>query len=222
VPLVALAIVMDTELLPWSPEAVRRAALLLEAGEVVAFPTETVYGLGARADQPQAVRRIYEAKGRPLTVPLIVHLTSKSAALPLAGAWSAAANKLADAFWPGSVTLVVQRAAVVIDEVTAGGETVALRVPSHPVARQLLASCDFPIVAPSANPYGAAPPRSGDEVLRGLGGRIPMILDAGPVGAAAGDRPSPSTIVDVTCEPPVVLRDGAVSRDELLTVVTVA
>jgi len=212
---------MDTEILPWSIEAVRRAALLLEAGEVVAFPTETVYGLGARADHPQAVRRIYEAKGRPHSVPLIVHLTGKSAALPLAAVWSAAANKLADAFWPGSVTLVVKRASVVIDEVTAGGDTVALRVPSHPVARQLLESCDFPIVAPSANPYGAGPPRTGEEVLRGLGGRISLIVDAGPVGVADAARPSPSTIVDVTCEPPVVLRDGAVSRDELLSIVAV-
>ncbi|MBW2523883.1 MAG: threonylcarbamoyl-AMP synthase [Deltaproteobacteria bacterium] len=205
-----------------SEAAVARAAALLAAGEVVAFPTETVYGLGARADDPRAVRRIYLAKGRPPSVPLIVHLTGKPAALPLAAVWSAAANKLADAFWPGSVTLVVQRADSVIDEVTAGRDTVALRVPSHPVARQLLEACDFPVVAPSANSFGERPPRTAAEVMAGLGGRIPLILDGGAVGRAASERPAPSTIVDVTSEPPVVLRDGAVSRAELGAVVTVA
>lgn len=213
---------MRTELAPWTDAAIQRAAALLEADRPVAFPTETVYGLGARVDSAVAVRRIYEAKGRPESRPLIVHLLGREQAPAFAARWCSRADALARRFWPGPVTLVLERAAAVLDEVAAGGSTVALRVPSHPAARQLLGACSFAIAAPSANRFGGPPPRSGQAVLRALDGRIPFILDAGELPALSPPRPPVSTIVDLTRRPAVVLRDGAVSRDELREVIDLA
>ena len=184
---------MDTEVLGRDAEAIARAVDLLGAGQPVAFPTETVYGLGARADDAAAVARVYAAKGRPSDKPLIVHVATVARARVLSGAWDETAEALARAFWPGPLTLVLPQAAAVCSAVTAGTGTVALRAPAHPLALALLEACVFPVAAPSANPSGAPPPTTAAEVLAGLGGRIPLILDGGPTSARV-----PSTIVDLT------------------------
>ncbi|HEV7591193.1 MAG TPA: L-threonylcarbamoyladenylate synthase, partial [Longimicrobium sp.] len=132
-------------------EAVRQAAEVLRRGGLVAFPTETVYGLGAHALDPAAVERIYRAKGRPAYNPLIVHVATVDAARALSSAWPAAADRLAERFWPGPLTLVVPRAATIPDSVSAGLPTVGVRVPAHPVAHALLAAAGIPVAAPSAN-----------------------------------------------------------------------
>ncbi|HVK64943.1 MAG TPA: L-threonylcarbamoyladenylate synthase [Polyangium sp.] len=203
--------VIRTELLPFDPPAVARAAALLRGKRLVAFPTETVYGLGARADEPTAVRRIFEAKGRPATNPLIVHVANVAEARALALDFPPAAERLAELFWPGPLTLVVtRRPGAVADEVAAGGSTVAIRVPAAPVARALLEACRLPIAAPSANRTTSLSPTTAEHVLKSLGGRIPLVLDGGPCRHGIE-----STIVDVSRSPAVLLRPGAVSLDEL-------
>jgi len=213
---------MRTEVVVCNAVGLARAAALLRAGELVAFPTETVYGLGARADQAEAVRKIFVAKGRPESRPLILHLASAEHAPAYVARWTAQAQALAQRFWPGPLTLVLERGPSIIDEVTAGGPTVALRVPAHPAALELLRACDFAVAAPSANLFGASPPRSGAEVLQGLGGRIAFVLDAGPIAEAVGGRPNGalgSTIVDLTCTPAKVLRYGALAATEIASVI---
>jgi len=207
-----------TEVLPFSSAAIAHAADLLRAGAVVAFPTETVYGLGARADDSAAVRRIFEAKGRPSTNPLIVHVVDVDAARQLVVDFPLAAARLAAAFWPGPVTLVLpRRSGVVADEVVAGGDTIALRVPASPAARELLEATRLPLAAPSANCSMSISPTTAEHVVKSLDGRIPLVIDAGPCSCGIE-----STIVDVTCTPAVVLRPGAVSLDALRAVVDVA
>ena len=183
-----------------------RAASLLRAGEVVAFPTETVYGLGADELNAAAVERIYAAKGRPAHNPIIVHVADVTAARPLVTAWPDAAARLAARFWPGPLTVVLPRAAVIPAIVTAGATTVAIRVPAHPVAQALLRAVGRPIAAPSANASGRVSPTCAEHVRLSLGGRIPMILDG-------GDCPGgiESTVVDLTAAPPRLLRPGLVS-----------
>lgn len=208
---------MRTEVLPFDPDAVAHAADLLRAGEVVAFPTETVYGLGARADDAQAVRRIFEAKGRPSTNPLIVHVVDVEAARALAVDFPPAAERLAAAFWPGPLTLVLKRrSGVVVDDVVAGGDTIAVRVPASPAARALLEATRLPLAAPSANRSMSISPTTAEHVVKSLEGRIPLVLDAGPCRCGIE-----STIVDVTQTPAVLLRPGAVSPDALRAVVEV-
>jgi L-threonylcarbamoyladenylate synthase len=198
--------------------AARATALdLLREGACVAFPTETVYGLGARFDDEEAVQRIFIAKGRPADKPLIVHVVDETGARAVAGAWPEAAARLAAAFWPGPLTLVVPRGARVPDVVSAGGSTVALRATSHPVARALIEAVGTPLAAPSANPSGAPPPTTAAEVLAGLAGKIPLVIDGGVTPHA-----TPSTLLDVTVVPCRVLRDGAVSRAELARHVALA
>lgn len=206
---------MQTELQPCTDGSIARAAELLAAGQPVAFPTETVYGLGARVDDAQAVRRIYAAKGRPESRPLIVHLRAATGAPSFAADWPAAAAMLARRFWPGPLTIVVPRAATVLDEVAAGGQTVALRVPAHPVAQRLLDACGCAVAAPSANRFGEPPPRSGQDVLRALDGRIPLVLDAGSLPPLHPSLPSVSTIVDLSCTPAQLLRVGAIPVADL-------
>lgn len=202
---------MRTEILPLNPAAVAHAADLLRAGSIVAFPTETVYGLGARADDSHAVRRIFEAKGRPATNPLIVHVTDVAAAQKLAADFPSQAERLAKAFWPGPLTLVLKwRPGAVADDVVAGGDTVAVRVPASTAARALLDACRLPLAAPSANRSTAVSPTTAQHVLKSLDGRIPLVLDAGP--CACGIE---STIVDVTRDPAVLLRPGAISLEAL-------
>jgi len=180
-----------------------RAASLLRAGDLVAFPTETVYGLGADARNSAAVARIFEAKGRPRFNPLIVHLPDALSARRIAR-FNAEADRLADAFWPGALTLVlpVSAGAGLSDLVTAGLETVALRVPDHPVARGLLQRVGGPVAAPSANPSGAVSPTRAGHVLDGLGDRIAAVVDGGPCPIGVE-----STIVGFAPDP-VLLRPG--------------
>ena len=202
---------MKTRRLPLSDAAIREAAATLVAGGLVAFPTETVYGLGARADRGDAVRRIFAAKGRPSGNPLIVHVADRDGARALAKEWSALADALAEAFWPGPLTLVVTRAeGAVADEVTAGGPTVAVRVPAHPAALALLREARVPVAAPSANRSTTISPTTADHVQKTLDGAIEVVLDAGPTGFGIE-----STIVDVTRSPMRLLRHGAVPLSAL-------
>lgn len=188
-------------------EAIRRAAGLLARGGLVAIPTETVYGLAALALEPAAVRRIFEAKGRPARNPLIVHVPGIDAARGLASEWTPAAERLARRFWPGPLTIVVRKAAIVPDVVTAGGDTVAIRCPSHPVARRLLELLGRPIAAPSANLSLGVSPTTAAHVATSLGDRVDLILDAGPC-----ERGIESTVVDCSAAPARLLRPGPVDR----------
>jgi L-threonylcarbamoyladenylate synthase len=194
--------------------AIVEAVAVLRAGGLVAFPTETVYGLGADAANPAAVARIFAAKGRPADHPLIVHLASSADAAAWAGAWPAAARALAEAFWPGPLTLVVPRAAGVPDAVTGGQDTVALRVPSHPVARELLRRFGGGVAAPSANRYGRISPTLAAHVREELGDRVDLVLDGG-----ACELGLESTIVGVEGEVVTLLRPGRITRAEVEGVV---
>ena len=205
---------MTTELLPFSDRAIDRAVELLAAEQPVAFPTETVYGLGARIARERAVQGVYEAKGRPRSKPLIIHVADVASARGLAADWSDAAERLAQSFWPGPLTLVVARSVAVPLAAAAGGNTIAVRAPAHPVAQQLLAACDFVIAAPSANPSGAAPPTTAEQVLEGLAGRIPLIIDGG-----ATTLGTPSTIVDGSGGKARLIRAGAINRPAIDEVV---
>jgi L-threonylcarbamoyladenylate synthase len=192
------------------PAAIRLAAGALRRGELVAFPTETVYGLGACALDPAAVARIFAAKGRPSYNPLIVHLADADAARALAAQWSEAAERLAERFWPGPLTLVVPRRAEVPDAVTAGLPSVALRVPAHPVAHALLREAGIPVAAPSANRSTEVSPTTAAHVERSLGGRVGLILDGGPTPVGIE-----STVVSLAGRVPTLLRPGTVSIEEL-------
>jgi L-threonylcarbamoyladenylate synthase len=193
---------------------IARAAEILRRGGLVAFPTETVYGLGAHALDQEAVGRIFIAKGRPAYNPLIVHVPDESAARVLAQAWPDAAARLAQRFWPGPLTLVVPKADAVPDVVTAGGPTVALRAPAHPVALALLREAGIPLAAPSANRSTRLSPTRAEHVLGGLEGRIDMVLDAGPTPGGIE-----STVLDVTTSPPRVLRPGLITPGEIEAVI---
>src|SRR3954466_9408748 len=176
---------MQTDVVPVDagrpqPEVIERAAAVLRGGGLVAFPTETVYGLGANALDAAAVARIFVAKGRPAHNPLILHVAERCQARELVRSWPEAADKLATRFWPGPLTLVLPRTAAVPDVVTGGGPTVALRVPAHPVALALIKACGVPIPAPSANRPSQLSPTHAVQVQRGLEGRIDLILDGGP------------------------------------------
>jgi L-threonylcarbamoyladenylate synthase len=196
-----------TQVMEAGAKAIVHAARVLADGELVAFPTETVYGLGADATSGVAVARLYEAKGRPSFNPLIAHVTDATAARALAR-FDAAAERLAAAFWPGPLTLVLPKLAgcPVTELATAGLDTIAVRAPSHPVARALLDAFDRPLVAPSANRSGHVSPTTAQHVLADLGGRIALIIDAGatPMGVE-------STII-ACVDRPVLLRPGALPR----------
>ena len=179
------------------------AADLLRAGRLVAFPTETVYGLGANALDPVAVAGIFVAKGRPSTNPLIVHVPSTEAARDLVTAWPPTAELLAARFWPGPLTLVLPRRSIVPDAVTAGGRTVAIRVPAHRVALALLAETGLPLAAPSANRANRLSPTTAQHVLADLDGRIDAIIDGGPTTGGIE-----STVVDLSGDRPRLLRPG--------------
>ncbi|TWT42114.1 Threonylcarbamoyl-AMP synthase [Phycisphaerae bacterium RAS1] len=193
---------------------IARAADVIRRGGLVAFPTETVYGLGGDALDAAAVLRIFEAKGRPSGNPIIVHSADADAARALAGEWPRVADRLADHFWPGPLTLVVWKPATIPDAVTAGGPTVGLRVPSHAVAAALLRESGRPIAAPSANRAMHLSPTLPEHVLKDLDGRIDLLLDGGPTMGGIE-----STVVDVTVTPPQVLRPGPVSRAMLEDVI---
>lgn len=192
-------------------EGMRTAVALLARGDLVALPTETVYGLAADAGNPRAVAAIFEAKGRPLFNPLIVHCADARMAATFAR-MPAAAECLADAFWPGPLTLVLARRedARLADLVTAGLDTVALRVPAHPVAAEILHRLGRPVAAPSANPSGRVSPTTADHVLDGLSGRIAAVVDAGP--CAVGVE---STIVGFAAGEPTLLRPGGLPAEAI-------
>jgi L-threonylcarbamoyladenylate synthase len=201
---------------PEAPDAavLAQAAELLRAGQLVAFPTETVYGLGGNALDAGAVARIYGAKGRPAYNPLIVHVADISAARRLVSRWPDSATRLAERWWPGPLTLVLPKGHGIPDLVTAGLPTVALRVPAHPVAAALLREVGLPLAAPSANRSGEVSPTTAAHVVRSLGGRVPLILDAGPTPVGIE-----STVVDLSGNVPVLLRPGIIGRDELAGVI---
>jgi L-threonylcarbamoyladenylate synthase len=196
------------------PAVLAHAAELWRDGKLVAFPTETVYGLGAHALDPQAVARIYEAKGRPAWNPVIVHVASVDAARALTTGWSPQADALAEHFWPGPLTLVLPRISAIPDAVTAGLDTVGLRVPSHPVALALLEASGLPIAAPSANRFTELSPTSAAHVERTLGDRVDLIVDGGP--ATVGIE---STVLDISGAVPRLLRPGGISVDALEAVI---
>ncbi|NOD64083.1 MULTISPECIES: L-threonylcarbamoyladenylate synthase [unclassified Ruegeria] len=199
-----------TQELTADPDGIARAADLLRQGLLVALPTETVYGLGGDARNGEAVASIYEAKGRPSFNPLIAHVASVSAAQRFVQ-WSDQAEQLARAFWPGPLTLVLplREGHGISSLVTAGLDTLAVRVPAHPTARALLTAFDGPIAAPSANPSGQISPTTADHVWSGLGGRIAAILDAGPCGVGVE-----STIVGLAGQP-TLLRPGGVALEQI-------
>jgi L-threonylcarbamoyladenylate synthase len=190
--------------------AVRRATQLLRAGEVVVLPTETVYGLAANALNPNAVLKIFEIKQRPERNPVIVHVASLEMARACASAWPSSAERLAGAFWPGPLTLVLPRAREIPDSVTAGGDTVGIRWPGHPFIQAVIRSCGFPLAAPSANVSNQVSPTRAGHVQRTLGGRVPLIIDGGQ--AQVGIE---STVVDVTANPARILRPGMIHEDSL-------
>lgn len=206
---------MHTELCQADDASIRRAAALLRAGELVAFPTETVYGLGADALNAEASARIFAAKGRPADNPLIAHIAGESGLAGLiAGEPCACARALMRAFWPGPMTLIFPKSPRVPREVTAGLDTVAVRMPSHPVARALISAAQTPIAAPSANRSGRPSPTTAAHVLEDMEGRIPLILDGGPCEVGLE-----STVVDVTGARPRILRPGGVTLEMLEGVV---
>ena len=193
---------------------VRRAAQILRAGGLVAFPTETVYGLGADASSAKAIARLYAVKGRPADHPVIVHFASADQAFQWAGAVPDSARALAKKFWPGPLTLILKRGKAAKDFVTGGQDTVGLRVPSHPVAHELLKEFAGGIAAPSANRFGMVSPTTAAHVRQDLGKDVELVLEGGP--SQVGIE---STIVDLSSGTPVLLRPGHIARTELESVI---
>lgn len=194
-------------------ELIRQAAAIIRSGGLVAFPTETVYGLGADGLNPQAVRRIFAAKGRPVDNPLILHVAKQEEVFRLARQVDERAQKLMTLFWPGPLTLVLPKATQIPAEVTAGLDTVALRMPRHPVALALIEASGVPLAAPSANRSGYPSPTTGRHVYADLGGRIEAVLESGPTGVGLE-----STVLDLSGEVPVILRPGGITQEDLAAV----
>ncbi len=195
-------------------ERIAQAAALLRAGKLVAFPTETVYGLGADATNAEAVAGIFAAKGRPYSDPLIVHIADASWLARVARDVPPLALAVAARFWPGPLTLVLPRAKGIPPVVAAGGDTVGVRAPSHPIAQQLLRLADKPVAAPSANRFMGVSPTTARHVLADLDGRIDAILDGGPTSVGVE-----STVIDLTRQPPRILRPGGVTLEALRAVI---
>lgn len=195
------------------PRAVAAAAAMIRAGGLVAFPTETVYGLGANALDRKAVKRIFAVKGRPDDNPLIVHIAERAEITSLVRDLPPQAEKLIGLFWPGSLTLVLPRSGRVLPAVTAGLDKVAVRMPAHPVALALIREAGVPVAAPSANTSGRPSPTTAAHVLEDLDGRIEAVLDGGPVPVGVE-----STVLDLTVSPPVILRPGGVTGKQLAAV----
>lgn len=188
----------------------KEAALLIKQNEIVAFPTETVYGLGANAHSNDAVEKIFQAKGRPSDNPLIVHIASVEQLTKLVKQVPPIAEKLIKAFWPGPLTLVLEKGEGIADKVTAGLSTVAVRMPDHPVAIQLIKEANVPVAAPSANVSGKPSPTTATHVWEDLNGKIAGIVDGGATGVGVE-----STVLDLTLETPMILRPGGVTREQI-------
>ncbi len=195
------------------PDALAQAAALLRAGEVVGMPTETVYGLAANALDGVAVAKIFEAKGRPQDNPLIVHIADKEQIHTLARTVPESAQKLAEAFWPGPLTIILPRADCIPHEVSAGLDTVGIRLPSHPIARALIREAGVPLAAPSANTSGRPSTTTSGHVMEDLNGKIPAIVEGGP--CAVGVE---STVVSLAGDKPRLLRPGGISLEQLESV----
>jgi L-threonylcarbamoyladenylate synthase len=209
---------MITEIIPTHTpqlfaEAVHHAVDLLRAGEVVALPTETVYGLAANAMDEHAVAKIFQVKGRPAHNPLIVHVASQVMARRCVAEFPSLAEKLAEAFWPGPLTMVLPRAKKIPVNVTAGGKTVGIRWPSHPFIQAVIRECGFPLAAPSANLSNRVSPTNADHVHAQLSGKIPLIIDGGQ--SQVGIE---STVLDLSVSPPVILRPGMIHAESLAAV----
>jgi L-threonylcarbamoyladenylate synthase len=203
--------VRHAQVLPASdPESIRFAAEIIRVGGLVAFPTETVYGLGANALDPEAVARVFEVKQRPSFDPLIVHIAECATLDLLVQAMSLDDRRLMDAFWPGPLTVVLPTRESVLDIVTAGLSTIAIRMPSHPVAQALIREAGVPIAAPSANPFGYVSPTCAQHVLDGLGDRVDLILDGGPCPIGVE-----STIVAMNGTWPELLRPGSITLAQI-------
>ena len=193
-----------------SEQDIGKAAEILRAGGLVAFPTETVYGLGADASNPSAVKKIFAAKGRPADHPVIVHIADMSELKHWAAEVPRAAWLLAEKFWPGPLTMVLKRSPHVNDLISGGQNTIGLRVPGHPVAQQLLKAFGGGIAAPSANKFGRLSPTTAEHVREELGNAVDIVLDGGPCEVGIE-----STIVDLTREPPAILRPGRVNAQHI-------
>jgi L-threonylcarbamoyladenylate synthase len=191
-----------------------KAAELIRAGKLVAFPTETVYGLGANALDPAAIEKIYAAKGRPATSPLIVHVASIEMARSLVREWPERARKLVAKFWPGPLTLVLPKQPHVPDRLTASLDTVGVRMPAHPIALELIREAGVPIAAPSANPFTQLSPTTAQHVRDALGGHVAMVLDGGP--SQVGIE---STVLSLAGPDAVLLRPGMISRADIEAVI---
>ena len=211
---------METQLLSTDTEegfneALELAVAQLRQGEVVAVPTETVYGLAANALEASSVEKIFTAKDRPAQNPIIVHVSSESMARDCVAQWPESAGKLANAFWPGPLTLVLPKADTIPGNVVAGGTTVGVRWPGHPFIQQLITACDFPLAAPSANLSNHISPPSAEHVKSQMEGRIPLIIDGGP--AQVGIE---STVVDLSGDSVRVLRPGMISMEAIEAVLS--
>lgn len=191
-------------------DELKEAAQILRDGGLVAFPTETVYGLGGNALDEKAAGKIYAAKGRPSDNPLIAHVSCAAEVTPLVKYIPEAGQKLMDAFWPGPLTIIFPKSDIVPYATTGGLDTVAIRMPVDPIANRMIALAGVPVAAPSANTSGRPSPTTADHVWQDLNGKIEMIIDGGPVGIGVE-----STIVDVSSDVPAVLRPGAITMEML-------
>lgn len=205
---------IDTKILPHSEQALEMAACLIREGELVGFPTETVYGLGANALDSVAVNKIFQAKGRPQDNPLIVHISEGNDLFRYGVNVDEKARALAEAFWPGPLTLVVKSAACIAPEVTCGLDTVGIRCPENETAREMIRRAGVPIAAPSANRSGRPSPTKAQHVYEDMRGRIPLILDGGPCEVGVE-----STVISMVGECPMILRPGIIGRDEIESVI---
>jgi len=189
---------------------VKQAAIIIQEGRLVAFPTETVYGLGADAFNAEAVKKIFEAKGRPANKALIAHIADKKDIYRLAKEVPKEAELLMKKFWPGPLTLVLKKSKIVPDITSAGMDTIAIRMPAHKVALALIKEAKTPIAAPSANLSGEPSPTDAEQVIENLSGRIDVIIDSGKTDIGIS-----STVLDMTVNPPKILRQGALSKEEI-------
>ncbi len=204
---------MKTKILK-SQDGIQEAAQLLKSGQVVGIPTETVYGLGANALDKSAVLKIFAAKGRPADNPLIVHIADLDELSALTNEIPEKAKKLANAFWPGPLTMIFKSNGVVPKETTGGLDTVAVRFPVHPTANEIIKASGLPIAAPSANLSGKPSPTCADHVFNDMNGKIPLIIDGGECDVGVE-----STVISMVCEPPLLLRPGGVTREQIESVI---